>query len=69
MTPAAPSTFVRLVGIAIAGLLGALGGWSFVLALEWNGLGGALVAVLIAMTLATGLFAAWVTVLRALSRR
>ena len=70
MTAAAdPSLLVRLIGITLAGLLGALGGWSLVAALGWSGVPGAVLALFVAMTLATGLFGAWVTLLRAVGRR
>ena len=70
MTPAAaPALLVRLIGIALAGLLGAVGGWGLVAALGWSGVPGAVLALFVAMILATGFFAAWVTLLRAVSRR
>jgi hypothetical protein len=66
---ALPSLFARLVGIVIAGALGALAGWTMTAALQWSGLAAALVALAIGMTVATGVFAAWVLLLQALGRR
>jgi hypothetical protein len=53
-----------LLGIVVCGGIGGFTAWVIVTQLHWNGLFGAIVAVLIAMAIATGAWAALTSLLR-----
>ena len=52
-----------LLGIVVCGGIGGFAAWAIVTQLHWDGLLGAIVAVLIAMAIATGAFAALTSLL------
>jgi hypothetical protein len=58
-----------LIAILLAGGAGGFAGWWAVHAMGWSGLPGALVAVLIAMVVALGVFAAMIVLSDRLRRR
>lgn len=45
-----------VIGILASGLAGGVAGWSFIAALDWSGVGAALVAAVIGMMVATGVW-------------
>jgi hypothetical protein len=60
------SIFFSVIGILASGLAGGLAGWSFIAALDWSGVGGALVAAAIGMVVATAVWLAITVLLRKL---
>ena len=63
-TPA--SILASVLGIVASGLCGGLAGWSVIALLGWTGVGGALVAAVIGMAVATGVWIGLTALLRAL---
>jgi hypothetical protein len=63
-TPA--SILASVLGIVASGLCGGLAGWSVIALLGWSGVGGALVAAVIGMAVATGVWVGLTSLLRAL---
>jgi hypothetical protein len=63
-TPA--SILASVLGIVASGLCGGLAGWSVIALLGWSGVGGALVAAVIGMVVATGVWVGLTSLLRAL---
>lgn len=55
-----------LLGIVVCGAIGGFTAWVIVTQLHWNGLFGALVAVLLGMAIATGAWIALASLLRRL---
>lgn len=64
-----PSLFSRLIGIAVAGGLGALAGSALMGALGLSGVSAAVLRVILAMPLAVGIFIGWIFLLRAMGGR
>ena len=54
------------LGIIIAGAIGGAVGWAVVAWLQWNGVGGALVAAAVGMVVATGVWIGLTVALRSL---
>ena len=63
-TPA--SILASVLGIVASGLCGGLAGWSVISLVGWTGVGGALVAAVIGMAVATGVWVGLTSLLRAL---
>lgn len=63
-TPA--SILASVLGIVASGLCGGLAGWSVIALVGWTGVGGALVAAVIGMAVATGVWVGLTSLLRAL---
>ena len=63
-TPA--SILASVLGIVASGLCGGLAGWSVIALVGWTGVGGALVAAVIGMAVATGVWIGLTSLLRAL---
>ena len=59
------SIFVSIAGILVSGICGGVAGWAVVTALEWSGVGAALVAAVIGMVVATAVWTGLTVLLRA----
>ena len=59
------STLWSVVGILISGMCGGLAGWASVAVLGWSGIGGAIVAAIIGMVVATATWVGLTVLLRA----
>jgi len=60
------SIFWSILGIVASGLVGGIVGWFVITSLGWGGTAGALVAAMIAMVVATGVWIAITVLLRSL---
>jgi hypothetical protein len=60
------SIFWSILGIVASGLVGGIAGWFAIASLGWSGVTGALVAAVIAMVVATGVWIAITVALRSL---
>lgn len=59
----------KLVAIFACGAVGGVAAWSIVTVLGWDGIGGAIVAAMIAMVISVTLWAAGVAALRSMEGR
>jgi hypothetical protein len=59
----------KLAAILTCGGVGGLAAWSIVTVLGWDGIGGAIVAAMIAMAISVALWAAGVAALQSMGRR
>ncbi len=59
----------KLVAIFTCGAVGGVAAWSIVTVLGWDGIGGAIVAAMIAMVISVTLWAAGVAALRSMEGR
>ncbi len=60
------SILASLLGIVASGLCGGFAGWSVIALLGWSGVGGAVVAAVIGMAVAAGVWIGLTALLRAL---
>ena len=58
------SIFWSILGIVASGLVGGIAGWFVITSLGWDGVGGSLVAAMIAMVVATSVWIGITVLLR-----